>query len=81
MTPFDRAKMKAIIFQGRTTGRETKYANLYYEGTEGWTNVHYYRKHFITTPNLAKARLGATRTAPRIMAMTAEQVQQNFDAL
>ena len=42
MTPFDRSKQKAIIFQGRTTGRETKYANLYYEGTEGWTNVHYY---------------------------------------
>ena len=40
MTPFDRAKMKAIIFQGRTTGRDTKYANPYYEGTEGWTNVH-----------------------------------------
>ena len=34
MTPFDRSKQKAIIFQGRTTGRETKYANLYYEG--GW---------------------------------------------
>ncbi|EOD12266.1 hypothetical protein EMIHUDRAFT_120154 [Emiliania huxleyi CCMP1516] len=57
MTPFDRAKMKAIIFQGRTTGRDIKHANLYYEGTEGWTNVHYYRKHFITTPKyLCKAR-------------------------
>ena len=37
MTPFDRYKKKAIIFQGRMTGRETKYANPYYEGTEGWT--------------------------------------------
>ena len=55
MTPFDRAKMKAIIFQGRTTGRDTKYANPYYEGTEGWTNVHYFRKHFTTTPKYLSA--------------------------
>ena len=34
MTTFDRSKKKAIIFQGRTTGRETKYANPFYEGTD-----------------------------------------------
>ena len=57
MTPFDRSRQKAIIYQGRTSGRDTKYANLYYEGTEGWTNVQYYRKHFTTTPKfLCKAR-------------------------
>ena len=49
-TAFDRSKKKAIIFQGRTTGRETKYANPFYEGTEGWTNVHCGRKHFMTVP-------------------------------
>jgi len=76
MTPFDRAKMKAIIFQGRTTGRDTKYANLYYEGTEGWTNVHYYRKHFITTPKyLAKARaLASSRVTSHCLPATHNEI-------
>ena len=57
MTAFDRSKKKAIIFQGRMSGRDTKYANQYYENTEGWSNVHYYRKHSMTTPKyLCKAR-------------------------
>ena len=59
MTPFDRAKMKAIIFQGRTTGRDTKYANPYYEGTEGWTNVHYGRKVPCPSTSARRARLPA----------------------
>ena len=53
MTAFDRSKKKAIKYhlpEGRTTGRDTKYANPYYEGTEGWTNVHCGRKHFMTVP-------------------------------
>jgi len=57
MTPFDRSKKKAIIFQGRMSGRDIKYANPYYDGTEGWTNIHYYRKHFITTPKYLAKRL------------------------
>ena len=63
MTAFDRSRTKAIIFQGRMSGRDTKYANQYYEGTEGWSNVHYYRKHFMTTSQVplqgARARLPA----------------------
>ena len=63
MTTFDRSKKKAIIFQGRTTGRETKYANPYYEGTEGWSNVHYFRKHFIITLPSTSARRARLPTA------------------
>ena len=59
MTPFDRSKQKAIIFQGRTTGRETKYANPFYEGTEGWTNVHYGRKVPCPSTSARRARLPA----------------------
>ena len=59
MTAFDRSKMKAIIFQGRTTGRETKYVNPFYEGTEGWTNVHYGRKVPCPSTSARRARLPA----------------------
>ena len=76
MTPFDRAKMKAIIFQGRTTGRDTKYANPYYEGTEGWTNVHCGRKHFMTVPKYScKARaLASSRVTSHCLPATHSEI-------
>ena len=76
MTPFDRAKMKAIIFQGRTTGRDTKYTNPYYEGTEGWTTVHYFRKHFTTTPKyLSAARaLASSRVTGHCLPATHNEI-------
>ena len=72
MTPFDRAKMKAIIFQGRDDWTR----DLYYEGTEGWTNVHYYRKHFITTPKyLCKARaLASSRVTSHCLPATHNEI-------
>ena len=76
MTSFDRSKQKAIIFQGRTSGRETKYANPYYEGTEGWTNVHYYHKQFMTTPKyLCKARaLASCRVTSHCLPATHNEI-------
>ena len=76
MTLFDRSKKKAIIFQGRMTGRDTKYANPYFEGTEGWTNVQYHRKHFITTPKfLAKARaLASSRVTSHCLPTTHNEI-------
>ena len=72
MTTFDRSKKKAIIFQGSTTGRETNYANPSNEGTEGWSNVHYYRKHFMTVPKyLCKARaLASSRVTSHCLPAT-----------
>ena len=76
MTPFDRSKQKAIIFQGRMSGRDTKYANPYYEGTEGWTNVHYFRKQFITTPKyLSAARaLASSRVTSHCLPATHNEI-------
>ena len=47
-----------------------------YEGTEGWTNVHYYRKHFITTPKyLAKARaLASSRVTSHCLPATHNEI-------